>query len=346
MRLHLALVTILAALLAACSPVPKSEHGGNINPALWQSFKQGFMRDDGRVVDAGNGDISHSEGQGYAMLLAVAANDPDGFARLWAWTHTRLRRPDDVFFAWRWVPDVAEPISDLNNASDGDVLIAWALSRAAARWNEPGYRDEARTLAAAIRQKLTRRTAYGLVLLPGIHGFEHPEGLSINLSYWIFPAFTELELIDPSPAWHELTASGQNIIQQARFGKTQLPPDWLQISPQGALQPAPAHPARFGFDALRIPLYACWGHIAIPEFYAAVAAQWSSQASPAWIDLNSGETAPYPLTSGALAVRQLMQRCLTPPAKTSITTPALPLDDYYSSVLILLSQLAQNELAK
>ena len=38
----------------------------------WESYKSRFMMADGRIVDTGNGNVSHTEGQGFAMLLAVA----------------------------------------------------------------------------------------------------------------------------------------------------------------------------------------------------------------------------------------------------------------------------------
>lgn len=41
----------------------------------WESYKSRFMMPDGRIIDTGNGNVSHTEGQGFAMLLAVANND-------------------------------------------------------------------------------------------------------------------------------------------------------------------------------------------------------------------------------------------------------------------------------
>ena len=43
----------------------------------WRIFKQRFLAADGRIVDDGNGGISHSEGQGYGMVLAEALEAVD-----------------------------------------------------------------------------------------------------------------------------------------------------------------------------------------------------------------------------------------------------------------------------
>lgn len=104
--------------------------GGSLNaPQAWQGYKQRFVTSAGRVVDTANGQISHSEGQGYGMLLAVAANDRPTFERLWGWTRANLMVRDDQLIAWRWTPGQRPPITDMNNATDGDILIAWALRR-------------------------------------------------------------------------------------------------------------------------------------------------------------------------------------------------------------------------
>ena len=42
----------------------------------WEAYKKRFVSPDGRVVDFLQGQISHSEGQGYGLLLAVLQDDP------------------------------------------------------------------------------------------------------------------------------------------------------------------------------------------------------------------------------------------------------------------------------
>ena len=50
-------------------------HGMLPQKDAWRAYKARFVTAQGRVVDTANGLVSHSEGQGYGMLLAVAADD-------------------------------------------------------------------------------------------------------------------------------------------------------------------------------------------------------------------------------------------------------------------------------
>ena len=117
----------------------------------WLAFRHLYVTPEGRVVDTGNGNISHSEGQGWGLMAAQAADDKETFARVLDWTtHNLQRRPYDRLHAWRYKPSDANPVSDLNNATDGDIYIAAALARAAARWNRPDYAEQAAHIARDI----------------------------------------------------------------------------------------------------------------------------------------------------------------------------------------------------
>lgn len=94
----------------------------------WESYKSRFMMPDGRIIDTGNGNVSHTEGQGFAMLLAVANNDRPAFDKLWQWTDKTLRNKENGLFYWRYNPVAPNPVADKNDATDGDTLIAWALA--------------------------------------------------------------------------------------------------------------------------------------------------------------------------------------------------------------------------
>ena len=121
----------------------------------WFAFKARFFSDDGRIIDSGNGGISHSEGQGYGMLLAALANDREAFDAMHGWAEASLLRDDTALFSWRYDPTEEHPVSDPNNASDGDILIAWALLIAGKRWEEKAYLSRSQEIREAMADPLS-----------------------------------------------------------------------------------------------------------------------------------------------------------------------------------------------
>ncbi|GAB6067209.1 hypothetical protein JCM13664_05270 [Methylothermus subterraneus] len=315
--------------LVGCSP-------GGQWLGWWQAYKARFV-EDGRVVDTGNGRVSHSEGQGYGMLLAVAARDRQTFDRLWQWTRANLQVRPDRLFIWRRRPGVALAEEDPNTASDGDLLIAWALLEAARTWQEPTLAQAAREILADLKRAAIRTWQGQPVLLPGAVGFERPEGLILNLSYWVFPALKRLTVEDPDPVWPALLASGLKLLAQARFGAFRLPPDWLEAGQ--SLAPWRERPPRFGYDAVRIPLYLIWGGYADPERLAPFLDYWQAFSGfiPPWIDLEQGCLGAYPAPAGMRAISALTRYRA---GQSGWFRSPPPDEDYYSATLVLLSHLA------
>lgn len=308
----------------------------------WEQFKESYIAH-GRVIDKGQDGISHSEGQGMAMLLAVQNNDPKSFAQVWEWTKRNLQVRDDKLFSWSWSPGTG--VKDSNNASDGDLFIAWALSMAYTKWNEPSYLYEAIRISQSIRQQLLRKTNLGTVILPGAMGFEKSDGLKLNLSYWVFPAIEELSTLDPAPEWAELKAAGLTLIHQAQFGKWHLPPDWLMLKESAVI---PTDGDRFGYDAVRIPLYLIWGRQANSANLAPFQSFWSSYQNenfiPPWVDLNTGSTATYNASMGFHSVAAMT---ISYPKIDVIQLPSFdPTQGYYSSMLSLFTKMALEDLKK
>lgn len=323
---------LIIVLLAACT----DQNHPAISAADWQRYQEAFISAEGRVIDTGNKDISHSEGQGYAMLLALAADDRNTFERIWQWSKQNLQREDHLF-GWRWEPNASPPVTDWNNASDGDLLIAWALAEGGAQWEEKEWSEQAKTIAKTIRQTLIRDSGIGPLLIPGQVGFEHDGRLTLNPSYWIFPAFDALDQIDPHPVWQDLTRSGLRLLALTRYGLG-VPPDWVVLHPQGHLS-LPEDPAkrRLGFESIRVPLYLCWGGHHDEPMLQAFQQLWPSDDAPAWIDLHQGDRAAFSLTLSQRAMRQLVRVC----AGQQNSVPAMiETDEYYGSTLSLLSRIA------
>ena len=249
--------------LVSTVPVPRPIEYPADDHAEWHAFNNRYITPEGRVLDTGNGNASHSEGQGWALIAAQASNDPENFARIYDWTTRNLqRRPYDCLHAWRYRPGDANPVSDMNNATDGDIYIAAALARAAARWHRADYAAAAAKLGRAILG-LVRQAGARTVLLPGAVGFETADAFTINPSYYAFGLFNDLAALVPSPLWDALQRDGLALCLQGRYGKWNLPPDWLRVDRHdGALSIAPGWPPRFSFDAIRVPMHLAWGKLA------------------------------------------------------------------------------------
>ena len=303
----------------------------------WAPYKAAFLSPEGRIVDSGNHGVSHSESQGYGMLFAVHARDRESFDRLWLWTKTTLQLRQDHLFAWRYIP--GEGVTDKNNASDGDLLIAWALMLAGEQWGEESYLNESRLILHDLRNTVVRQWQGQTILLPGSVGFEHDGVYTINLSYWLFAAFRDFQRFDPSPVWQALEQSGRNLLQQARYGEWQLPPDWLQLGE--SMQPASDHDPRYGYDAIRVPLNLIWGGVKEPallkpftHFYQSMSQR--GERLPPWVDLTTNQLADYDAPEGIKAVYGLLDSPQKPQQKIQVAKAS----DYYSSSLLLMVELA------
>lgn len=243
----------------------------------WRDYKARFISEQGRVVDTANGGISHSEGQGYGMLLAVAAEDRATFDALWGWTRANLMVRDDELMAWRWEPDKRPAVADMNDAADGDLLVAWALTEAAEAWRDPAYRVAARRIAVEIGRKLViPHSPHGAILLPGSAGFaseDRTDGPVVNLSYWVFPAFARLPLVAPDVDWAGLSRNGLELVKQVRFGPARLPTEWVSLH-DDAPRPADGFAKTFAYNAIRVPLYIAWAGIGQREMYMPFLLVW------------------------------------------------------------------------
>jgi endoglucanase len=329
-RLPIALGVAVVAVAAAWLLIWKPAHPAD---AAWEHYKQRFLTAEGRIADSGNNGVSHTEGQGYAMVMATAYDDRAAFDKLWGWTRATLRRPDGLF-SWRYVPNADQPVPDRNTATDGDLMICWALLRAANRWHRPEDRDAALDIAAALRRAVVKIEDGQAYLLPGAEGFEDQSKRIVNLSYWVFPALQDIAEATKDPAWTQVIDTGLRLIATARFGAHDLPPDWLDTL--GPPKPAETFPPRFGYDAVRIPLYLAWAHRPradqIDAFWA------SSNPVPAWIDVTSGAVSPEAQSPGMTAVASLALGKDLPPQSDK--------DDYYSASLWMLATLAKSSDAR
>jgi endoglucanase len=310
----------------------------------WAAYKAKFVVD-GRVVDNVNR-ITHSEGQGYAMLIAARAGDQAGFEQIWRWTKKELFIRPDGLASWKWEENATPKVTDPNNATDGDLLIAWALVEAGERWQSAEHVDAARRILSAVGKKAVLKGPTGTVLLPGVEGFkegQQPDGPVVNLSYWVFPAFDRLKGLSPEIDWADVQATGLRLLRSGRFGPMRLPADWTALG-SGTPQLAKSFPPRFSYNAVRIPLYLAWAKLNQPTNLRPYAGLWNESLNigPFEIDLTTGSALETFGGSGFKAISALVgcaldRRKLPPSLKT------VEVASYYSTTLHILSLIAMQE---
>ena len=330
--------TSLASMAVAADGVQLAMRG-TVSATDWRAYSDRFVAPTGRVIDDGNGGISHSEGQGYGLLLAFAADDRASFERIWSFTRTELMLRDDGLAVWSWQP-TAPHVRDINNASDGDLLIAYALAEAGWGWNVPAYVEAATAIATVLGTKTVVDDLGRVLILPGVEGFSRaarPDGPVINLSYWIFEALPVMAQLAPATDWQGLAKSGMTLAQQAQFGVEKLPTDWISVKDE-QVEPAAGFDPVFGYNAIRIPLYLMRAGITNPALLDPYAKAWlgTGKLGPAIINVKTNAI-ESPLNEPGYRILGAALACVrdgTPvPADLKSFAPTL----YFPSTLHLLS---------
>ena len=338
----LAILSLAAALLF--TPAASAQDG-----VLWEGYKKQFISADGRVIDFRQDRMSHSEGQGFGMILAVEFGDRPLFEKLWRWTKDNLRVRRDALFAWGWGqrPTGAWEVIDYNTASDGDVLIAFALLRASGKWNDGAYRGEAMKILDDLRGKLAVSWQGKTYILPGYYGYTPAKGMVLNTSYFIFPAYRAFARSHDRDFWETVYRDAERLLQRATFGSYHLPADWVLLDRGEAAAVYSEKSVFYGDDAIRVYLYsslegktrAAEGVKKILHFYG------KNGYIPRQVDLVRDTVSKKKAPAGYLAVyaaaakklgmnalsRDLMEKAgrMVPGEK----------DDYYSNTLYLLATL-------
>jgi endoglucanase len=246
-----AVIAVVALTLVGRHQSPSSSpSGGTRSDASYADrFFAGYVNADGQVVRHDQGSDTVSEGQSYAMQIALATGDAQRFATTWTWTKTHLQRGDGLL-SWRWADG---HVVDQESAADADVDIAVVLVRAADKFHQPGYRDEARTIARAAADHETFTAGGRLLLAAG------PWAVGdriVNPSYLAPCDYGELAAATSDTRWQQLH-DGAFAVLRGTLGQG-LPPDWLEVEADGTTRPIAGPddrkgPGRYGLDAARVP---------------------------------------------------------------------------------------------
>jgi len=245
-----AAVVAFAVLVHSDRPAPGREATAS---AAASAFVGDYVEADGRVSRSDQGGDTVSEGQGYAMLLAVVAHEPGTFAGVWRWTRHNLRQPNGLL-AWHW--EDGEVVSS-ESAADADLDAAWALLLAAERFGLAEYRREGLELANAILEHETVSLDGRSLLVAGDWANHFPA--VVDPSYYVPAAFGALGRASGDPRWKQLGETSREVVAQLTERATGLAPDWAVVESDGTAKPTgpPGQGGEpvFGYDAVRVPLW-------------------------------------------------------------------------------------------
>lgn len=229
---------------------------------VWEAWKSGYLQPDGRVLDRLQSNASHSEGQGYGMVLASTFGDHDAFRRMFDWTEMNLAIRGDGLLAWRYLPESPDRVPDRNNASDGDLFYAWGLLRASQRFGEQSYLTRATEIATVLAEKciLPSPAETGeLLFVPAVQGFVDDDGMVVNPSYLMPLAMRELSAATGVAALNTAAQHGEALTM--RLALDGLVPDWIRITRDGVAE-AEGFSPHAGYEAMRVPLFMVWSGLA------------------------------------------------------------------------------------
>lgn len=214
-----------------------------------RAFLDAYVDDDGRVVRHDQGGDTVSEGQAWALVLAVAVGEEQRAAAIVDWTEDHLAREDGML-AWRWAD--GEPRDD-QPATDADLAYAWGLARGADAFGRPAWRSRATELVERVATTST---------------VPMPSGPLVTAGPWASgqdPAVANPSYLWPAPlAWaadHEPALAGSvraatALLRGLVDDDTPLVPDWVEVDRDGTVtaigSPSdPRSPPRHGLDAVR-----------------------------------------------------------------------------------------------
>ena len=228
-----------------------------LNENYWKQYKQNFITADGRVIDRFNKNISHSESVGYGMFFAISYNDNKTFNNIRSWLHKNMRLGKSNLYGWKWgkKSDNSWGMLDRNNATDGDMWIAYSLLLAYEKWKDKKYLIEAKKLILAIRKYSVVKLNGTTILLPSQYGFVKKSYIKLNPSYTIPFIFDKFAIYDKHKIWKILVTDSIDMFKGSAVGNLKIHPDWIKLDRKTMTYSYYKDESIFGFDSVRTPLF-------------------------------------------------------------------------------------------
>lgn len=263
------LLVILLVVLAACGDGATTSPEKAAGSAAADQFLDTYLTEDGRALRLDQGNDIVSEGQAYAMLVALLAGRNELVRTIWAWTKEHLLR-DDGLLSFRAAEDGT--VTGADPAADADVLAAYALLTYDGPGAEDLHRDGEALARAVLEHEVATDDEGRAVLVAGPWAVE--PGI-VNPSYLMPSVFDALAELTGDDTWAELAGTSVPLVRSVTDEGRRLPPDWARLEGTGlvAIADASGTPGegQYGPDAQRVPL---WFAAACSDDTRTLAGQW------------------------------------------------------------------------
>lgn len=240
---------------------------------VYQNWKKKYIVDtsDGKIVNTVN-DLSHgvvlSESQGYGMLITVlAANKQQDsekqFYDLYRYYNNHKIKKTNLM-SWRYVQGTKNSQNDImNNATDGDLYIAYALILASETWqnHKDLYENTAQNILKDILKYNTNSATK--VLTVGNWANQTSKFYNIVRTSDIIPSFFDkFYVFSNNRAWLDIKKNMvTTLYKSSRQSKSGLVPDFILVSNKGDVRPISydknvqlnKHDSDYYYNAFRIP---------------------------------------------------------------------------------------------
>ena len=224
----------------------------------WASASARLISKEGRVIDRSDPRvITTSEGQSYALFMALVDNDRALFRSLLQWTIKHLARGDlsSHLPAWIWgrQTDGRWGVLDDNSASDSDLWIAFCLLEAGRLWRLHEYTSlGTRLLQIIAKQSAIDIPGLGYQLLPAPRGFVKPGRWRLNPSYLPPQLLARAKQAQPNGVWNKIHDNSLDLLK--RVAPRGAAPDWADWT--GSQFDTTAALCGWGsYDAIRVYLW-------------------------------------------------------------------------------------------
>jgi len=222
---------------------------------VYNLYRTNVIQPDGRVIDWQNKAVTHSEGIGYSLFFAVKMSDKETFYKIYHWFKRNIPLNDKGLVPWLWGKNSTGnwKILDFNDATDGNLWIAYALLLGYEKWKNKEFKEFAINLIKNIKKYDIFLHKNCVFLLPASEFFIGSKSLTINPSYYAPFIFAKFYEYDKDPIWLELINQSFKIWYFISVTPYHLFPEWIDID----LKTCKVTKVYgiMGFNSIRIPIW-------------------------------------------------------------------------------------------